>query len=494
MRLSEAFKALEALNEDTFTLSDDGIKKLAEFEDNDDLVDELSVIDLDAETEDDFEESYVGKVILDCCVCHSKLYKDKEDVEIDEESQLANVGEDCPYCYTPDGFKVIGEVAAFNNEANTEEKDIDDKSDVEIDIDSDDSSSEETTDDDLTEGLFNKKNNANIREIKATELKKGHIVVDNDGSEDKVVKVEDAGNHVDVSFKHGSSLIPKANNVKIRESISIKESYKDTSGIMGEVDAIYTAEELEDYFDNNRDTDPSLAEYKGDKAAWLKDTLSNMSPIDESLTESVNNVNVETDEDVINVSTDDSGKVTVTTEPNNTGSEEIPEDAEMIVPVSDETEADLTGEEPADAENIADETADTEDPNEEVDVEIDDFDEESFDDLGEQYFREAYSNVETFKTINVSEIKEGLLVEGVIKFTSGNDKKTSFVFESRTIDKNNNVKFLGENRELNTGKGSFTINGNINESKLILESLDYNYEVKDSEGDTEILSGKVRRG
>ena len=143
MRLSEAFKALDALNEDTFSLSDEGIKKLAEFENNDDLVDELSIIDLEAETEDDFEESYVGKVILDCCVCHSKLYKDKEDVEIDEESQLANVGEDCPYCYTPDGFKVIGEVAAFNKVA--EESEVDDTTPVD---DVDEKPTEEEVNDD----------------------------------------------------------------------------------------------------------------------------------------------------------------------------------------------------------------------------------------------------------------------------------------------------------------------------------------------------------
>jgi hypothetical protein len=42
MYLAEAFKALNALNEDTFSLTDDGIKKLSEFEQNDDLTDEIS--------------------------------------------------------------------------------------------------------------------------------------------------------------------------------------------------------------------------------------------------------------------------------------------------------------------------------------------------------------------------------------------------------------------------------------------------------------------
>ena len=118
--LTEAFKALDALNEDTFSVSDDGIKKLAEFEDNDDLVDEITVYDTDAEDTEDLEDSYVGKVIVDCNVCHSKIYKDKSDVVIDEETQNANIDEECPYCYSTDGFKVIGEVVPMSTE--TEEK------------------------------------------------------------------------------------------------------------------------------------------------------------------------------------------------------------------------------------------------------------------------------------------------------------------------------------------------------------------------------------
>lgn len=122
--LTEAFKALDALNEETFDVSADGIKKLADFENIDDNVDETTIFDMDAETEDDIEDSYVGKVIIDCNVCHSKIYKDKDEVVIDDETNNANVDMECPYCYSTDGFKVIGEVAPMNTE--TEEKVEDD--------------------------------------------------------------------------------------------------------------------------------------------------------------------------------------------------------------------------------------------------------------------------------------------------------------------------------------------------------------------------------
>lgn len=140
MKLFEAFEALEALNEETFTMSDDGVEKLGTFMSDDDNVDDVvDVIDPEAETEEEIKDSYVGKVILDCCVCHSKLYKDKEEVALDEEGILANVGEDCPFCYTSDGFKVVGEVAPF--EEKTAEEDV-----VETE--------EEEVTESLTEGLL----------------------------------------------------------------------------------------------------------------------------------------------------------------------------------------------------------------------------------------------------------------------------------------------------------------------------------------------------
>lgn len=126
MQILEAFRALNALNEDTFSLDADGIKGLSDFKNNDDFEDDISIIDPEAETTEDLQDNYIGKVILDCCVCHSKLYKAKEEVTIDETGELANVGEECPYCFTPDGFKVIGEVAAFegaeDKEADGEEE------------------------------------------------------------------------------------------------------------------------------------------------------------------------------------------------------------------------------------------------------------------------------------------------------------------------------------------------------------------------------------
>lgn len=121
--LIEAFKALNALDEDVFSVSDDGIEKLSAFEDDNTVSDDITIYDVDAENESELEDSYIGKVILDCNVCHSKLYKDKADVVIDEESKDANIDMECPYCYSVDGFKVIGEVAPMTTETEETEDD-----------------------------------------------------------------------------------------------------------------------------------------------------------------------------------------------------------------------------------------------------------------------------------------------------------------------------------------------------------------------------------
>ena len=157
--LSEAFRQLELLNEEDFNLSTTADNSdLKDFLDNDDIsVMSLDVIDPEAETEEDLEDSYTGKVILDCCVCHSKLYKDKEEVQIDEEQDLANVGEECPFCYSNDGFKIIGEVAPYG------ETEVEPKEDEDIEHEEDDKNN-------TNESLKSRKN----RKLKESYEKEGY--------------------------------------------------------------------------------------------------------------------------------------------------------------------------------------------------------------------------------------------------------------------------------------------------------------------------------
>ena len=129
--LTEAFKELDLLESQSFDVDKKGTSELEDFLEDDSLDDFEVVIDPEAETEEDLQKSYMGKAILMCDVCHSMIYKDPAEIVIDEESQLANVGELCPYCFTGDGYKVVGKVAPYEEVTVEAEKPVEVKVDGE---------------------------------------------------------------------------------------------------------------------------------------------------------------------------------------------------------------------------------------------------------------------------------------------------------------------------------------------------------------------------
>lgn len=331
--LSEAFKKLSVLNEETFSITDSGLDDFIKFSEEDEIDDTIDVIDPEAETIDDLEDSYVGKVILDCCVCHSKLYKDVEDVVIDGD--IANANEECPFCYTTDGFKVIGQVAAFGEE-ETEEP-------------------------------------------------------------------EEPEEHEE------------------------KDEEKET-------------------------------EAKNES---------------ESINEDINNLSLDTDDTHMEMTSDENGKVTISTEPITA----TQPGEEMITPLEPEVQNEIDS-------NVED--------GGEIEIDMDEFDEESFDELGEGYLKKVYENVNSFKTSNVSFLKDKLILEGVIKFNSGNSKKTNFVFGIREATKSGKIRFIGENKEIARGRKSFTITGRVENKKFLSESLNYNYGVRNATGKAQRLYGTIK--
>ena len=128
----DAFKALDSLNEDTFKVDDEGIEELSEFEKMDKIEDSVDIIDIHTDDEEELEDSYIGKVILACNVCDSKVFEDKDKVVIDEETpDSANTDMECPYCHTVDGFKIIGEIGEFHKHADDDDKDEDEEEEIE---------------------------------------------------------------------------------------------------------------------------------------------------------------------------------------------------------------------------------------------------------------------------------------------------------------------------------------------------------------------------
>lgn len=177
--LNEAFTQLQLLNEEEFNLTDkDSIEDIKSLVDA--PVDaSIDIIDPDANNEDELSDSYVGKVVLDCSVCHSKIYKDPSEIVIDEVEELANVGEECPYCYTADGFKVLGQIAPFSDDVKpTEDELSEEEADdvVEDDTDDDEDDTDDDEDNDFMEALSEKLSQMNEAEMSDEDKRDNQIL------------------------------------------------------------------------------------------------------------------------------------------------------------------------------------------------------------------------------------------------------------------------------------------------------------------------------
>lgn len=148
--LQEAFRSLDVLGEDIFDVDDVGVKELTALRTDDAKAnDEIEIIDPEASSDAELQDTYVDKIILMCPVCHSFIFKNKKDIDIDKISELANVTEECPYCCSVGGFNIVGQVTDYSTNDGDEVKETEEVK-VEIPAKED---AEETTEETVEEGL-----------------------------------------------------------------------------------------------------------------------------------------------------------------------------------------------------------------------------------------------------------------------------------------------------------------------------------------------------
>ena len=518
--LQEAFKALDILNEEDFNLTSiDGFEDAKEFIDKDEKSDFVDIIDPEATTEEELKDSYIGDVILDCCVCHSKLYKHPEEVHLDEEEGLANMDEECPFCYSTDGYTIIGQVAPFEKEEE-EKEEIDNEVEIEDKIEVEDEVEESLKEGILGTGIgaaggaalgaaalgpLGALGGAALGGLAGNVLTKTEeLEEDADISEYQkwvdfdmekygkisnltMRKIKKAGFSV-VKDQYGEYEV-----IADRKDESLLNETTETDAVLDETTwrklPLAVQDRLESYWNaeaNNKVFKPYLTALEdtgvltsSEVIAILKSNIEDgyATTIDEScekkpVREHFEKVEIETDKEKMEMTAEENGKVVVITEPKK-------DEEEVIAPVSDEVQTEIN------------DVVETED-NDYEDIDIDEFSEEEFNELGEAYLKKVYENVNSFKTSKVKETNDKLVVEGIIGFASGKEKKTSFIFESKDISKKGKVRFIGENLQLSRGKKAFTITGSINKGRFIAESLNYNYRTKDSEGKSTRLYGTVR--
>lgn len=441
MNLTEAFKVLDSLTEDTFDLDQAGIAKLSDFEDDNFQDDTISVIDAKANTEDELKNSYVGKVILDCQVCHSKQYKDKEDVVLDDTHTLANVGEECPYCYASDGFKVIGEVVEFPAEFKKEYG--------------------------INEKLMTSKH------IKKA-IKKSKSIKEGIKSDIYSAVAKHFGYSVNGEF--ADLIADLVDRALLEEGDDIDESITSAidEGLIYNKD-IWTVKE---FYEEAALDDSTYEELFNDMYSIIS-SIKDEDLEEKCLNEDIKDISITTDDTHMSMSTEENGKVIVTSEP--VEKESCEKCKEVIKPISDETKDEIEDENEVEGEDDM------------IDFDIDEFDEKSFDELGERYLKKVYENVNSFKCTNVSTKKDKLIVEGKVNFASGKVSPTRFVFEACSATKDGRVSFVGHNKNITRGNKAFTLNGVVKDKNLIAESFKYNYMSKNPEGKSSRIYGTIKK-
>lgn len=145
----DAFQELKGLDEATFSFDKPGILALKKYinDDGEEETTTITVTDPSAETVDDMKDDYDGEVILKCSICGGLISKEPSQVKVDEQTQLANVEEECPYCYNVGGYEVIGEIHSPEENVDV---DVTVNDDDTLEVDSDNVTVENRS---MTEGL-----------------------------------------------------------------------------------------------------------------------------------------------------------------------------------------------------------------------------------------------------------------------------------------------------------------------------------------------------
>ena len=124
------------------------------------------------------------------------------------------------------------------------------------------------------------------------------------------------------------------------------------------------------------------------------------------------------------------------------------------------------------------------------DAQEDEIDESLFDNLINKYCTRVYENVKDYKTTNGYTQDHKLVLEGLLTYKSGKTTNTKFIFEKK-MTKDNKVKYVGLNETFSKSKRAFSLNCNVENNKILSESLTYNYKVKVND-DRKVVYGSIK--
>lgn len=481
--LTEAFKKLSLLEDEfNFSADKDAIDELSYFVSDDiDEIPEETIIDPEAHEEDELQDHYIGKVVMECQCCHSRMYKDPAEVAIDDDSGLANIEEECPICGNTCGYTVIGEIKPFDGTPE-----------VKDDIEPEEEPVEEE-DIKLSESVKSalKKINEDIDKV-TVKTDDGEVKVDNNDGRVTV----DFSNENDIPVEENAeSIVPLDDDTMTQIENNIPED--DEMDEMSTDDIPLENEEI--------DVEPLDNEPVEEEPATEEPTEEE--PIEEPAEE-------ETEEEVTeslnesNLADELKAKLNKLSNKESSLDEEINLEETSLADKLKAKLARLANEEPLE-EAVEELTEDSslrdklmkklqslEMKNEDLSIDdIEDIDDEAYDDLMESYLNRVYSNVDSFKTKKVDIDNGTLVVEGLIKFKSGNQRNTTFNFDKISRSKKGDIVLEGTNKTFTNMSKAYKLRSSMENGKLLPESMIYHYvnrKLNESDGSKSRIYGRVK--
>ena len=409
------------------------------------------IVDLEAESADELLTSYVGKLIVQCPQCMTLFYKNQEDVVASEEDPTTvNVNEVCQHCGNESGYSLIGKVGEADaaEEPATEEP-IEAEGELDLDLDLDienDEATEEVPAEELN--LEGDLEELNLEDEEATEEEKteesfnageGQLLneelIDDKELDDKLEAHNEYIEYLRAAIAQEEEKLEKATNEQVKVAIqrnieafkadlesALPEAVKDGSAIEEPVEEA----PVEDVIADEPVNDIVPEENTEDVAE----------EVTESLTEALHEEAGEDDFD------------------------ELLNSPEFQKPISDTAvRAMLNAEEDDKKEESIERYFDG----------IDELKEAALESMISDSLVEMYGNVAGFRLKDCSCINNKFMVEGVIHFTSGNTRNTTYVF-NEAFRKADKITLTGLNEKLGTDK-QFYITGYTEDKTFITESL-----------------------
>lgn len=404
------------------------------------------IVDLDAESAEDLLTSYVGKLIIQCPQCMTLFYKNQEDVVASEDDpSTVNVNEVCQHCGNESGYSLIGKVGEAEPEVE-EEPAAEETTEGKIEVDTENEEAaeeavEETSEEDLN---FD------------DELEEFDLDIEKEPTEEEEEKKEES-----FDVRTGEALVEELDDKELDDKLEAHNEYIEylRTVITQEEETLEKTEnaQVKDAIQRRIDA------FKADLETALPEAVKNDEAIAEETVEAEETTaeesTAETEE--VNESLTEALCEDTNTDVSDAEFEQLMNSSEFKKPISDTAvRAMLT---------MEDEPQEKEESLDNIFSGVEELKEDILECMISDSLVEMYSNVAGFRLKDCSYTDSKLMIEGVIHFTSGNTRNTTYTFNEAFAEAGK-VTLRGLNEKLGLDK-QFHITGRTENKTFITESL-----------------------